>query len=200
MPDTDHLLANVLADAFAHHEAARGEGPERSLVLAGEGNETGAWVGAYLDFERAGQVAASVLELAGETLDGRPLFTIPVRLSAPPERTDATADGSETSAVAHSDENLVGRIMGAAREVFTVHAVKHQWLLREIRRFHPGATLAELQSLTDDQLRVILDKLDGERRVHALRELGPGVHSAPPGTSARADAAFASLRASDPVT
>lgn len=194
----DRLLANVLGDAFAHHEHAQGEGPERSLVLCDDGAETGAWVGAFLDWQRAGEVAAAVLERSGETADGRPLFAIPARLYPPPEQRGEPVDvpGKASAGSLPPSSNLVGRIMGLAKEIFGVQAERHNFLLREIHRARPRikpSTLGDLQRLDERELLIVLERLEGERRRRELFALDPGVHPAHhPVVSA--DEAFVKLR------
>lgn len=197
MSDTDHLLANVLADAFAHHEHAQGEGPERSLVLCDEGRELGEWVGAFLDWQRAGEVAASVFEPAGLTPDGRQLFVLPAGLAPPSRGAEAGSSEEPTSASPMSlSSNLLGRVMGAAREVFPTDARRHQFLEREIRRVRPKikpAVLGDLSRLTDAELRTVLERIEGERERQRLADLSPGVHRAQ-FAPASVDSAFATLR------
>lgn len=198
MSDTDRLLANVLADAFAHHEAVRVERVEaRSLVLCDEGRETGAWVGAFLDWQHAGEVAAAVFEPAGETPDGRPLFVLPVGLAPPSRGAEAGSSEEPTSASPVSpSSNLLGRVMGIAREVFPNDARRHQFLEREIHRVRPKikpAVLGDLSRLTDAELRTVLERIEGERERQRLAELGPGVHRAQ-FASVSADEAFVKLR------
>lgn len=167
-------LANVLADAFAHSEAAG-----RSLIRHSDPDGDQIW----LDFEAAGALAASALEIAGLAPDGRQLFMIPARLSVPPETSGAGVGGSETSApaVRHAG-NLVGQLLGKSREIISVAPVRHRWLLHELQRLRPGAPLSELHMLADVQLRMIIDRLEGHRVVKRLDDLGPGVHQ-PAGTS-----------------
>lgn len=176
----DPLLANVLADAFAHHEAATGDGPERSLVLCDEGHMPGSWVGAYLDWQRAGDVAAAMLDPAGTDPDGRPLFALPAGL-APPSRGAAagTVHGPAAASSIDPAANLIGLVWGTARDVFPVQAECHNFLCREIRRMRPAiahATIGDLQRLEQRELGVMLDLLDGERHRRALAQLSPGVH------------------------
>lgn len=164
MTDAELLLANVLADALAHHEA----GDLLSLVIAVEECPVPA---GHLDFERAGRIAAAALEPAGTDPEGRALFR--ARAQDPIEAEAATSspssspdlDGKEPrpqhGAAAAPDPNRVGELWGVVRRVFPTGAARHNFLLSQMRQLGVvDPTLAKLHSLSYSELTRIIDRAE----------------------------------------
>lgn len=173
---TDRTLANVLGDTLAHHEA---DPALESLVLAdpiyhavaGETQVARAW----LDYERAGRVAAeALLEISHADAQHAvgPLFVL--------RQTPATAivgSGAETATTRHGSavadsghlspppdsgaRNLIGRMMGLARQVMPVEPQRHRFLVNQMRNCGLDTpTLGSLHQLDEGQLLGIIEKLE----------------------------------------
>lgn len=178
---TDPTLANLLADALAHHEATDGL---ESLVLTDAGvsdhvEGTPIVTRAWLDYDRAGRVAAEVLQEldppAGWT-GPTPLFVLRNLsvVSTPPTiesgaETAVARHGSSTADAANpardvsgpGSRNLVGRMIGLARQVMPVEAQRHRFLINQMRDCGLRApTLGSMHELNDTQLQTIITKLE----------------------------------------
>lgn len=167
--------ANCLADQLARHE----HGDFDSVVMVEAEGPFMAW----LDWERAGRIAAhALIEVdpppgwTGPT----PLFTVRADgpVSSPPADTtvaDAAADTVTGTASASSpsgpvaptppasgpEGNLVGRMLGLARQVMPIDVMRQRFLTNQMRAHGlSDPTLGSLHQLDADQLLAIIDKLE----------------------------------------
>lgn len=156
MTDAERTLANVLADAIAHHEASDLESLVSSSATARIGpgpildlDDVELVSRSWIDFERAGAVAAAALvEIpAPPGWDGpTPLFTFArVDPTTGPPPADAVGDDVATSDDATADtgapseeplpgehRELLERVLVLAREVMPTDAMRHTWLADEL--------------------------------------------------------------------
>lgn len=200
MIGVDATLANVLADALAHHEH---DSTVESLVTPHASAEDPHATGGWLDFERAGRVCATALieVRAPEGWTGpTPLFAARVSVPGPgaspyptSHRADAGADESHTGSSAPdlTGVQLVDSLLELAREVMPVDAMRHTWLADELRKIGRPITtevgrryheiVHELPQLTDVQLLTLIERLavwrtarDRNARRRGLTGLTPG--------------------------